>query len=251
MEVSGDLSAEVLAALLPGRPVRSYPALLSSEVDAEAWARADGPPGAVVTAGYLAAPRGRAGLPWPLGLNRGLVFSLLLRPQLSLEREGWPYLAAALGLADVLGPEVTIRWPDEVHRIHGRAGAVGLRTELGPDGVRWAVLTFLVEDVEPPRGPLLATIVAAVEGRLDDPVEAMLAAYRGRCATLGRRVRARLVPLGPAGPQIEGEAVDVRADGALVIRTEGGRRAFVPPPNLGMLEDLDTDLDDTDLDLLP
>jgi BirA family biotin operon repressor/biotin-[acetyl-CoA-carboxylase] ligase len=243
MALTGDLAAEVLGPLLPGRAVRSYPALLSSEVDAEAWARAGGPHGGVVTAGYLAAPRGRAGLPWPLGPDRGLVFSLLLRPDLTPEREGFPYLAAGLGLADVLGPDAVVRWPDEVHGPDGRLGAVGLRTELGPDGVRWAVLTMLAEHVGPPRGPLLARIVAAVEGRLDDPIEALLAAYRARCGTLGRRVRARLVPLGPAGPQLEGEAVDVRGDGALVIRTEEGRRAVVPPPNLGMLEDLDADLD--------
>ncbi len=232
-----DLSAGELAALLPGRPVRTYPALLSSEVDAEAWARAGGPAGGVVTAGYLAAPRGRAGLPWQPG--RGLVFSLLLRPDLPPQREGYPYLAAALGLADALGGSGMIRWPDEVHGSAGRIGALGVRTELGPDKVTWAVVTMLAEHAEPPRAPLLATIVAAVEGRLDEPVDALLEAYRRRCATLGRRVRARLVPLGPAGPVVEGEAVDLRPDGALAIRTEEGRRAVVPPHNLGMLELLD------------
>jgi BirA family biotin operon repressor/biotin-[acetyl-CoA-carboxylase] ligase len=241
--VIDDLAAEALGALLPGRPLRTYPALLSSEVDAEAWARAGGPDGGVVTAGYLAAPRGRAGLPWPVNLDRGLVFSLLLRPDLPPEREGWPYLAAGLGLADVLGPDVEIRWPDEVHGLDGRVGAIGLRTELGPDRVRWCVLTLLAEHARPPRGPLLARLVAAVEGRLDDPVDALLDAYRDQCATLGRRVRARLIPLGPAGPQVEGEAVDVRADGGLVIRTDEGRRAVVPPPHLGLLDDLDSGLE--------
>lgn len=239
MTSGADLSADVLAPLLPGRALRTYPALLSSEVDAEAWARAGGPDGGIVTAGYLAAPRGRAGLPWPVQLDRGLVFSLLLRPDLPPEREGWPYLAAALGLADALGPDVEIRWPDEVHGLDGRAGAIGLRTELASDRVRWCVLTMLAEHVVPPRGPLLRKIVTAVEGRLDEPVEALLHAYRQQCGTLGHHVRARLVPLGPAGPQVEGEAVDVRPDGALVIRTEEGRRAVIPPPNLGMLDDLD------------
>lgn len=237
MAVTEDLSAAVLSELLPGRPLRTYPALLSSEVDAEAWARAGGPAGGVVTAGYLAAPRGRAGLPWEPG--RGLVLSLLLRPDLPLQREGWPYLAAALGLADALGGSGTIRWPDEVHDPTGRTGALGVRTELGPETVTWAVVTLLAERARPPRAPLLATIVAAVEGRLDEDPEALLQAYRDRCSTLGRRVRARLVPLGPAGPVVEGEAVDLRTDGALVIRTEEGRRAVVPPHNLGMLEVLD------------
>lgn len=240
MEVT-DLSAAELAALLPGRAVRAYPALLSSEVDAEAWARAGGPAGGVVTAGYLAAPRGRAGLPWVPG--RGLVFSLLL-PDLPPGREGYPYLPAALGLADALGGG-RIRWPDEVHGGAGRLGALGVRTgPTAPPPVNigaptWAVVTMLAEHAQPPRAPLLATIVRAVEGRLDEPAEALLAAYRERCATLGRRVRARLVPLGPAGPVVEGEAVDVRADGALVIRTAQGRRAVVPPRDLGLLDELD------------
>lgn len=237
MAVIDDLDVAALAAVLPGRPVRTYPALLSSEVDAEAWARAGGPAGGVVTAGYLAAPRGRAGLPWEPG--RGLVFSMLLRPALSIQREGWPYLVAGLGLADVLGPDAVIRWPDEVHGTHGRLGALGVRTELGPDAVRWVVVTLLAEHAVAPRAPLLARIVEAVEGRLDEPEEALLEAYRSRCATLGRRVRARLVPLGPAGPVVEGVAVDVRQDGALVIRTVENRRAVVPPPNLGMLDDLE------------
>lgn len=237
MAVTDDLSPDELAALLPGRPVRTYPALLSSEVDAEAWARAGGPAGGVVTAGYLAAPRGRAGLPWEPG--RGLVFSLLLRPDVPPEREGWPYLAAGLGLADVLGGGAMVRWPDEVHWPAERVGALGVRTELSAERVTWAVVTMLAVHAQPPRGPLLARIVSAVEGRLDEPVEALLEAYRQRCGTLGRRVRARLVPLGPAGPIVEGEAVDVRADGALVIRTDEGRRAVIPPQNLGMLDDLD------------
>jgi BirA family biotin operon repressor/biotin-[acetyl-CoA-carboxylase] ligase len=71
-----DLAADVLAADLPGRPLRSYPALLSTEADALAWARAGAPDGAVVVAGYQASPRGRAGLPWQVqqgtGRPRGL-----------------------------------------------------------------------------------------------------------------------------------------------------------------------------------
>lgn len=57
MELSTDLSAHALAEALPGRPVRSYPAMLSTEADALAWARAGADDGAVVVAGYQAAPR--------------------------------------------------------------------------------------------------------------------------------------------------------------------------------------------------
>ncbi|MDQ4130536.1 MAG: hypothetical protein M3133_06040, partial [Actinomycetota bacterium] len=76
---------------MPGRPVRTYPAILSTSADAFAWARAGAPEGALVVADYQAAPRGRAGLPWEVRPGEGLGFSLVLRPELPPEREGWLY----------------------------------------------------------------------------------------------------------------------------------------------------------------
>ncbi|MDQ3430792.1 MAG: hypothetical protein M3467_00935, partial [Actinomycetota bacterium] len=56
-------------------------------------------------------------------------------------------------------------------------------------------------------------------------------------STLGRAHTARLIPMGPGGPEVTGEAVDVLADGALVLLTARGNRVAVPPHNLGMLEE--------------
>lgn len=234
-----DLTVEALAVDMPGRPVRSYPALLSTEADALAWARSGAPDGAVVTAGYQASPRGRAGLPWEVRQGSGLAFSLVLRPELGAEREGWVYTVATSGLADALGEGVTIAWPDEVRRGGTRAGAVGAWVELGAEGVQWAVVNVLVPGVAPPRGATLARVVAAIEGCLRAPAEMVLADYRARCETLGRPVRARLIPLGPSGPQVEGRAVDALADGALVIETARGARVAVRPQNLGLLDELE------------
>ncbi len=104
-------------------------------------------------------------------------------------------------------------------------------------GIAWATVTVLVGAALPPRGPLLAGLVDRIEERfLDDP-DRVLGDFRERCVTLGRQVRARLIPMGPSGPEVVGEAVDVLADGALVIRTERGSRVAVPPQNLGLLED--------------
>lgn len=240
MAIDQDLAAEVLAEVLPGRPVRSYPALLSTEADALAWARAGGPPGALVVAGYQASPRGRAGLPWVTTQGRGLGFSLVLRPRLPPDREGWIYTAAASGLADALGEDVVIAWPDEARRRGVRVGAVGASVELGPDGVVWAVVSVLVPEAAPPRAPLLAQVIQAVEARLQAPPATVLGNYLPRCQTIGRRVRARLIPLGPAGLQVEGRAVDALADGALVIETTTGRQMAVRPQHLGLLDELDS-----------
>jgi BirA family biotin operon repressor/biotin-[acetyl-CoA-carboxylase] ligase len=231
-----DLSGDALAQALPGRPVRSYPALLSTEADALAWARAGAPEGAVVVADFQASPRGRAGWPWEVRPGAGLGFSIVLRPNLSAQREGWVYIVATSGLADALGSSATIEWPDEVRVGGRRAGAVGIQVDLGDDGLTWAVVNVLVVEATPPRAALLARVVEAIEARARTPSGPVLADYASRCETLGRRVRARLVPLRPGGPHVTGTAVRTLADGALLIEPEDGRRVAVPPLSLGMLE---------------
>ena len=236
MELIGDLAEEALAGLLPDRPLRSYPALLSAEADALAWARAGAPEGALVVADYQASPRGRAGLPWEVPPGRALSFSLVLRPPLSAEREGWLYTVATTALADVLGEGASIEWPDEVRLEGRRAAAVGVQTEIGGERLAWAVVSVLVCRADPPRGPLLAQVVEALEHRYRSPAASVLADYAPRCETLGRQVNARMIPLGPAGPQVTGLAVRPLPDGALSIEAAPGRRVAVRPQSLGVLE---------------
>jgi len=237
--VTGDLDAEELSGALGHRPVRSYPAVLSTEATAMAWARAGAPSGAVVVADYQASPRGRGGLPVVVRPGYGLGFTLVLRPDLPPEREGWPYVAVLLGLHDVVGVEGSgLVWPDTVVNANGRAVArLGLYVELGPARTDWATATVFVDDAVPPRGHLLSRLVAAVDERLAAPSEQVLVEYVARCTTMGRQVRARLIPMGPGGPEVIGEAVDVLADGALVLLTGRGNRVAIPPHNLGLLDD--------------
>ncbi len=237
-DTPGDLSAPELAAALGSRSVRAYPALLSTEAAAMAWARAGAPSGSVVVADYQASPRGRGGLPWTVRPGHGLGFTLLLRPDLAPEREGWPYVAALLALHDVVGTEDSgIAWPDGVHATSGEVLArLGVYVELGPMRTEWVTVTVLVEDARPPRAALLAELVDAVDNRLAQPAEQVLADYLPRCTALGQRLLARLIPMGPGGPEVLGEAVDVLPDGALVLLTARGNRVAVPPHNLGLLE---------------
>lgn len=236
MQPPADLTLEALCGAMPGRAIRSYPAMLATEPDAMAWARAGGPAGALVVADYQASPRGRGGWEWHVQPGRGLGFSMVLRPALPPAREGWPYLAVCAGLADVVGAAAAAHWPDEVHHDGRRAAAVGVHIELGPDRIEWATVTVLVDDVEPPRTDLFARVVAAIEYRMDDDTETVLRDYRARCATFGRPVTAHLVPMGPAGVRVSGEATDCRADGSLVIVQADGRRVRVPPQHLGILD---------------
>lgn len=218
---------------LPGRPFRFYPAVLSTEADALAWARAGAPQGAVVTAGYQASPRGRAGFEWDVG--DGLAFSLILRPRLPAAREGWVYTVAVSGLADAFGEDATIEWPETVCCGGVRVGAVGAHVEVGPLGVDWAVVNVLIHEPDP---ELVARSVDAIEARLDEPSAPVLASYLRRCDTIGRHVLARLVPLGPGGPEATGLALSSSVDGSLVVETPEGRRLAIPPQSLGLLSTL-------------
>ncbi len=236
--MTGDLDDSVLIQVLPGRPIRSYPAILSTESDAMAWARSGAPAGALVVADYQASPRGRAGLMWRVNPGHGLGFSMVLRPELPPEREGWCYLVASVALGDVVGNDRTqLRWPDGVIDLEGNPVAdLGLHVQLGPATTEWVTVTVLVADADPPRAPLLGRLAAAIESRLGQPADDVLDVYRARSATLNTAVCARLIPLGPGGPEVRGEAVDVLADGALVILTARGNRVAVRPQNLGLLD---------------
>jgi BirA family transcriptional regulator, biotin operon repressor / biotin---[acetyl-CoA-carboxylase] ligase len=230
-----DLTGEALAAVLPDRAARCYPALVSTQAEAMAWARAGAPAGAVVAADYQASPRGRGGLEWQTPPGESLGFSLVLRPRLPAPREGWLYVAATCGLADVV--DGRIEWPDEVQHDGRRAGAIGVHVELGAVTTEWAVVSVVVADVTPPRAPLLAQLVTAIETRCDSPTTPVLADFLRRCNTIGRDVRARMIPLGPGGAVVTGKAMRVLTDGALVLEQEDGRGIAVRPQNLGLLED--------------
>jgi BirA family biotin operon repressor/biotin-[acetyl-CoA-carboxylase] ligase len=238
-DATADLSEAQVTAALGERPVQAYPALLSTEPVAMAWARQGVASGAVVVADYQAAPRGRGGWPWTVQPGAGLGFTLLVRPELAPEREGWLYVPCLLGLHDVLGtPGSGLLWPDTVCDEAGEVLArLGVYVELGPSRTEWATVTVLVEQAAPPRAPLLGRLVEAIETRVAQPPEQVLEGYLPRCRTLGRQQWARLIPLGPGGPSVTGEAVDVLADGSLVLLTARGNRVAVPPQNLGLLED--------------
>lgn len=234
---------EEIAGALTGRPVQTWRAAVAVDVAAQAWARQGAPDGAVVIVGYQASPRGRSGRPWAVDQHRDLVLSVIVRPDLAPEDEGRLYTVAVLAVSDLCGGDIV--WPDRVISADGRSvGAVSVHAELGPSAVDWAVLTVNLSDIDDRPGSAAALLAALDERRAAGP-DLLVADHRSRCCTLGRRVAARMIPLGPAGPVVTGQAVDVLADGALVILSDRGARVAVRPQNLGMLDDLDG-VDDPD-----
>ena len=195
------------------------------------------------------AGRGRMGRSWVSAASAGLYVTYHLCPQQS---EHAPLLAVAGGLAaadairETSGLETELKWPNDVlhagRKLCGvlaeaRPALVGQRLDvfLGiginvratpqmPPGV--AAIATSIEQAgvaPPPLEALLAALSGAVERwaalAASDP-SALIAAWRPRLATLGRRVQLRA-----PGGVVEGEAVDVNAAGELVLRRDDGSTA--------------------------
>ncbi|HEX3620736.1 MAG TPA: biotin--[acetyl-CoA-carboxylase] ligase [Acidimicrobiales bacterium] len=179
-------------------------------------ARAGAADGLVVGADHQTAGRGRRGRSWESRPGAALLVSVVLRPAPRLVT-----LAAGLAAADaceaaVAGISVALKWPNDLLRdgaklggilteVVGDAVVVGLGVNLGwaPDGA-----ARLGPDVD--RDAALRAYLAG----LADPGD-VLARYRQRCSTIGRRVRVQL----PDGT-LDGTAEAVDDEGRLVV---GGR----------------------------
>ena len=213
-----------------GRPRLHLRATTSTNDRARALAQGGAPHGTLVTADEQHAGRGRQGRTWSAPPRRALLLSLVLRDPPALLP-----LAAALAVAETVGPEAQIKWPNDV--LVADRKVAGILAEGRPhEG--WAVLGIGVNvalrvdelpaelhatagtlgltpaDLEPTLERLLAALERALA--LDDA--ALLEAYRGRDALRGQEV---------AWAGGRGTAAGVDGAGRLVVElADGGRTAL-------------------------
>lgn len=203
-------------------------------------------PGLVIVADHQTAGRGRRGRTWE---DRPEGASLLLSVTVAApdERTLVP-LAAGLAVAEALeelGVDATLKWPNDVlvgdlkvagllAEGHGDGLVVGIGTNVdlrrAPiDGATSVVEHLRVGAEQPDRWEVLAAELRAMDrwlAELDDGNEdAVVAAYRARCGTLGRDVRVDLAD--GTTPVLVGRAVDVTASGALLVERDDGSRVEV------------------------
>ncbi|MEU6057430.1 biotin--[acetyl-CoA-carboxylase] ligase [Streptomyces sp. NPDC047097] len=214
------------------------------------------PEGAVLVAEEQTAGRGRLDRSWSAPPRSGLFFSVLLRPDVPVERLAWlPLLtgvAAATALARAAGVDTALKWPNDLLVTVGgeerktggilaeRAGDggavviglglnVSLRAEELP--VPTAGSLALADAISTDRDPLLRAVLRSLEewyGRWtaangDPAASGLQEAYAAGCATLGRSVRAEL----PGERTLVGEAIALDGEGRLVVATEGGGQEAV------------------------
>jgi BirA family biotin operon repressor/biotin-[acetyl-CoA-carboxylase] ligase len=191
------------------RDIRWFAEVDSTNRVAADLARAGAPDGVVVVADHQTAGRGRRGRTWESHPGASLLVSVILRPAPALVT-----LAAGVAAAEACaGVDVGLKWPNDL--MLGDAKLGGILSELVGDAavvglglnLCWAPAGAACLGEGADRQALLDAYLAG----LDSPGD-VLARYRSRCTTLGRRVRIE-VP----GGAIEGLATDVDEHGRLLV----------------------------------
>jgi BirA family biotin operon repressor/biotin-[acetyl-CoA-carboxylase] ligase len=213
-----------------GRPRLHLRETGSTNDRARELAAAGAPHGMLVTAGAQTAGRGRQGRAWAAPPGRALLMSLVLR-----ETHPLLPLAAAVGVADAVGEEARIKWPNDV-QLDGRKVA-GILAEGRPQE-GWAVLgigvnvAIRIEDLPPELHdtagtlgrepsdvePFLANLLRSLERAFALAPADLLDSWRARDALLGREI---------TWSGGSGTAAGIDGEGRLVVELQdGGRTAL-------------------------
>jgi BirA family biotin operon repressor/biotin-[acetyl-CoA-carboxylase] ligase len=214
---------EIDRAWPPGWSVRHVAETGSTNADLMATGAAGLPGRSVLVADHQSAGRGRLDRIWEAPPRANLLASLLLRDadlaggaNAAVQRLS---LAAIDACQQLGGVAPVLKWPNDL--LVGGAKLAGVLAQSG-DGfvvvgiglnVQWAPpdAARLGDGIEP------LDVLDAMLRAFDALPADLTLLYRARLGTLGRRVRVEL----PGGGRIEGTAVDVRADGRLVIDAAG------------------------------
>jgi BirA family biotin operon repressor/biotin-[acetyl-CoA-carboxylase] ligase len=249
--MSFDRSRSIAAAL--------YEVASSSSTNSELSARADregmGDLTVMLTR-YQSAGRGRLGRAWTAPPGAAVAASVLLRPRLpdgtvpGPERLGWLPVIAGVSMSAAIrqalpGRTVGFKWPNDV-LVDGRK-ICGILAELLPGGTGVVIgagfnTRMTTDELPVPTATSLAVEGASVDDALEDAVLATyleglrdrLARYfaagadaetsgiraeaRSACLTLARTVHIEL----PGGERLDATAIDLDADGRLVVADRDG-----------------------------
>ncbi len=230
-------------------PPHYHERIPSTSTEAVALAESGAPGWTVVAAGHQTEGRGRLGRRWVEAPGKALLMSVLLRPSIAPEDAPLLSLLAATAMADacreLAGASVACKWPNDLvvgerkvggilaesrvedgvvaYVVIGVGVNVGMQAEDFPEDLRRTATSLAVEGqiVHPAllvRG-YLERLAVGLLPEAPGLASEVLEAYRERCVSLRRSVRATTT----AGAEVEGLAVDLDERGGLVIEAEDGR----------------------------
>jgi BirA family biotin operon repressor/biotin-[acetyl-CoA-carboxylase] ligase len=164
------------------------------------------PVGSIVVADHQTAGRGRLERRWESRRGSALLVSFVLEPNPVLS------LAAGVAAAEACGPDVRLKWPNDLLLQGKKLG--GILVETTPDRAICGIginLTWAPDGaakLEQPRDEVLDRLRTKIEAWTSAPSEAVLRRWRELSATLGRRIRI---------DSTEGLAEDIGAHGELIV----------------------------------
>jgi len=227
-----------------GHAVQCYDAVDSTMDIAHRLAKAGSLEGTVVVAETQRAGRGRLGRRWVSPKGQGIYGSLILRPTLPLSALSTLTLTMAIGIARALEQHtelpITIKWPNDLMLHDAKLGGILTELQAEPDRSQYVIVGFGLNVNGTPRAlptgatclqqvlgrplhrvPLIRAILISLEQSYDQLLRegfgALQEEWRARSAILGHRVR-----LVAHSREVEGHAVDVDGEGALILRYDTG-----------------------------
>jgi BirA family transcriptional regulator, biotin operon repressor / biotin---[acetyl-CoA-carboxylase] ligase len=185
-----------------------------SEVGSTQDIARDLPIGSTVVTDHQTAGRGRLGRRWQAPPGTALLASFVLpaHPLASL--------AAGVAAAEACGPQVRLKWPNDLLVGEAKLGGVLVEAAAGRCivgiGVNLTASPPGAARLEEPRDRLLDRLEERLRTWMKAEPDQVLSRWRELSATLGRRVRVEL-----GSEVIEGIAEDVAADGSLLVAGRG------------------------------
>lgn len=226
--------------------IRRFPEIDSTNRYLIDEARDGAPEGVVAVADAQTAGRGRLGRTWSAPPGSSLLVSILVRPSIDLARAHLVTMAAGVAACEavfvVADFAPSLKWPNDLvvggrklagmlseaevgdGRLDALVVGIGINVNWDefPDEIAATATACNVEAGRPvDRDALLHTLLHRFDAQYatllgaDGPA-AVLAAYRQRCATLGREVRVEV-----AHGSFTGTALDVTETGHLLVRVTG------------------------------
>jgi BirA family biotin operon repressor/biotin-[acetyl-CoA-carboxylase] ligase len=227
-----------------GRKVLYFDSLDSTMDMATKLAMQGCPEGTLVLAEAQSKGRGRMGRAWHSPKYKGLYFSLVLRPKISVDKAAVITLLCGVSIAEAVkeisGSDVQIKWPNDILIRNKKLGGILTEIKAEMDEAAFMIIgvglninndkkslitgaTSLREEAGSSfkRVEVLRAILQRLEAhylsfRHKGPAE-IIEKWRRLALTIGRRVK-----VSSHSEHIEGEAFDVDLDGALLIRNDSG-----------------------------
>ena len=236
-----------------GKEMHYEPSVDSTNQIAKALAYHGAPEGTIVVAEEQHSGKGRLERNFFSPRGKGIWFSVILRPKFLPHDAPKCTLMAAVAVAEAMkrfNLKAEIKWPNDI--MFRNRKLVGILTEITAE---LAKITYMVigiginvnikRDEFPAELQPIAASLAEMNGKEISRVQffravleefdklyrtlnasgfdPILELWRKYNVTLGRNIR--VISLGEGGETFTGKAVDLNADGALVVETDNGRRA--------------------------